>query len=306
MKAERHVQRPFSKLDVFNGLALVCLIMATAWWLDRQPTRRPAADAVVAGWAEPLEMRSGLRGWRLRAADERFGGLSALAIDRGELIALSDSGVVIRFAPPGASGGANGGASGGAMQVALHDLPAGPGSALAKSARDSESLLRDPRGRGWWVGFETIHSLFLFDQRFERAIERRRLEVDWPPNKGAEALASDIAGIMALPELGGRAVGGSVVAPTWTTEAARLADGRLLLLRRRPAWRGLVNELWIAAGHGQPARRVTLPVGMLDNMEGMAVEPRPDGGARLWLVSDDNFRPWMRTLLVSLDLAPDL
>ena len=67
---------------------------------------------------------------------------------------------------------------------------------------------------------------------------------------------------------------------------------------------GFDNQLWIAAGAGQPARRIALDLGPLDNMEGIAAERLPDGGTRLWIVSDDNFRPWMRTLLVALDLGP--
>jgi hypothetical protein len=83
-----------------------------------------------------------------------------------------------------------------------------------------------------------------------------------------------------------------------------MADGRLVLLVRRPTWRGFESELRIAAGAGKPARRIALNVGALDNMEGVAAAPLPNGGTRLWIVSDDNFRPWMRTLLVTLDVPP--
>jgi hypothetical protein len=78
------------------------------------------------------------------------------------------------------------------------------------------------------------------------------------------------------------------------------------LLIRRPALRGFDNQLWIASGAGRPARRIALDLGMLDNMEGIAAAPLPSGGTRLWIVSDDNFRPWMRTLLVALELGPDV
>ena len=39
--------------------------------------------------------------WTLTVPDLRFGGLSAPAIDRGQLLALSDSAVLYRFSPPG-------------------------------------------------------------------------------------------------------------------------------------------------------------------------------------------------------------
>jgi hypothetical protein len=42
----------------------------------------------------------------------------------------------------------------------------------------------------------------------------------------------------------------------------------------------------------------------VDNFEGLAVVPRPDGGARLYIISDDNFSASQRTLLYAFDL-PD-
>jgi hypothetical protein len=77
------------------------------------------------------------------------------------------------------------------------------------------------------------------------------------------------------------------------------------MLIRRPTLLGFDNQLWIASGAGRQARRITLDLGMLDNMEGIAAAPLPNGGMRLWIVSDNNFRPWMRTLLVALDLGPN-
>ena len=188
--------------------------------------------------------------------------------------------------------------------MTIRDLPDGPGNALRKAARDSEALLADPRGRGWWVGFEIYHSLWLFDRDFRRVLAKRPLDVDWRANRGAEALVAGKAGVMMLPEDGGKAVGGAMIAPPGTADATRLADGRLVLLIRRISPGGFDNQLWIAAGAGRPARRVALDLGAFDNMEGVAAAPLPNGGTRLWVVSDDNFRPWMRTLLVAYDLPP--
>jgi hypothetical protein len=294
MKPERPVQPLFSRFKLFSSLCVALPIFAAGVWLKRQPNRWPQPDRLVVGRAEEVALGAGLRGWRLSAADPRFGGLSALGVDRGGLLALSDSGVVVRFAGP---------ATGQPMRVALHDLPAGPGSAYRKATRDSESLLADGTG-GWWVGFENRHSLWRFDGDFRRAVEMRWLDVDWPANSGAEALVATTSGVMALPEGGGGAAGGDFVAPAWTSDATRLPDGRLVLLVRRPSWRGFDNQLRIGAGAGKPARRIALDLGPLDNMEGIAAAPLPGGGTRLWIVSDDNFRPWMRTLLVRLDLPP--
>ena len=298
MKPEWSVQRLFSMFKLLSSLSVVLPIFACGVWLKHQPDRWPAPDRVVGGRAVAVDVGQGMKAWRLTAPDARFGGLSALAVDGGALLALSDSGVVVRFAPP---------AAGHATRFAIHDLPGGPGSAFHKWSRDSESLVADPSGRGWWVGFESRHSLWRYDRWFHRLLETRWLDVDWPANAGAEALVAGSEGeVMALPEHGGPAAGGAFVAPAWTSDATRMPDGRLVLLTRRLSWRGFVNRVEIGAGAGKPARRIALDLAPLDNMEGIAAAPRPDGGTRLWIVSDDNFRPWMRTLLVALDLPPGL
>ena len=295
MKPERRLQPIFSKDKVFSSLAVALPIFAAAVWHNGQPSRWPGPDRVVSGRAVEVALGKGLRGWRLTAPDRRFGGLSALAVERGALLALTDSGVVARFAPP---------IAGAPLRIALHDLPDGPGHPLRKSSRDSESLLPDPAGHGWWVAFENRHSLWLFDRGFRRVLAQRRLNVDWPVNRGGEALAWGGAGPMVLPENGGPAVGGAFIAPAGTADATQLADGRLVLLVRRVRARGFDTQVWIGAGAGKPPRRIALDLGALDNMEGIAAAPLPGGGTRLWIVSDDNFRPWMRTLLVALDLPP--
>ena len=283
----------FIKGKFFSSLAVALPIFAMAVWHNGQPSRWPGPDRVVEGRAEAAEIGGNLRAWRLSAPDRRFGGLSALAVERGNLVALTDSGVVVRFAPPGA---------GLRLRIALHDLPGGPGTPLGKWARDSESLIADPRGRGWWVAFENRHSLWLFDRDFSKTLEERPLEVDWSSNRGGEAMVAGETGVMVLPENGGPAVGGAMIAPTGTADATRLADGRLVLLVRRIGLYGFDNQVWISAVAGKPARRIALDLGALDNMEGIAAAPLPGGGTRLWIVSDDNFRPWMRTLLVALEL----
>ena len=292
-QAEPLVQPIFSKF--FSSLVVVLPIWVFAHWLHAIPSRLPGADRVEIGRAQPVLADKGMRAWRLTASDPRFGGLSALTIDRRGFLALTDSGVTVRFARPGPAGPS--------LAFAYHDLPGGPGKPTRKSARDSESLLRDPAGRGWWVAFESKHSLWLYDAGFRRVLEAYRLRVNWSHNKGGEGLLANPDGtVMVVPESGGRAAGGSLVAPDWTSDASRMPDGRVVLLVRQPTWHGFANRIEIAAGAGRPARRFALALRPLDNMEGIATEALPGGGTRLWIVSDDNFRPWMRTLLVAIDL----
>ncbi len=296
MKPEQRVQQTFSEASIISSLALALTIFAAAAWNKAQPSRWPAPDRVVDGRVVPVTVGRGMQAWHISAADPRFGGLSALAVERGELVALTDSGVAVRFAPPN---------TGRHLPIALRELPGGPGSRFRKSGRDGESLLADREGRGWWVAFENRHSLYLFSREFGRVLAKRSLKVKWRANRGGEALVQGPDAVMVLPEEGGRAAGGDMIAPPWVSDATRLADGRLILLIRRPTLLGFANQVWIASGAGKPARRIALDLGMLDNMEGIAAAPLPNGGTRLWIVSDNNFRPWMRTLLVALDLGPD-
>jgi len=299
------VQRSFTKFAL-TGALLAAAIIGFAGWLRAQPDRAMFADAISVGVAVPAELSAPLpppiraaRLWRLEAPDPRFGGVSALGVDGRGLVALTDSGVVIRFAPPTAEAQA--------INFELHDLPGGPGPRHRKAWRDSESLLRDPLGRGWWVGFETRHSLWLFDHRFSRALADRLLGVRWPRNKGAEGMISGSDGqTFALPEGGGASIGvdgtAGPVTPRGTSDATRLPDGRLALLVRRLTRFGFASEVRISGAIGKKPLRLKLPLGPLANAEAIAAVPLGDGATRLWIATDDNFKPWMRTWLLALDL----
>jgi len=65
-----------------------------------------------------------------------------------------------------------------------------------------------------------------------------------------------------------------------------------------------VTQASIAAGQwdGEAFAELAPPLA-LDNFEGLAAVKR-DGGARLYVVSDDNFNRNQKTLLYAFDLAP--
>jgi len=237
-------------------------------------------------------------------ADERFGGVSALALDRGVLIALTDSGTVIRFPMPGRGG-----------RALVRDLPAGPGPPQFKVNRDSEALARDPAGRGWWVAFETWNQLWLYDPSFRRAMARVDLGKNrWRRNRGLEAIAAGAEGMLLLPESGRewlRLKGDSLQSYRLQNpfgaiaDAARLPDGRLLLVSRDFGLTGIAKHVLVAEERrGDLAVRsiARIALGARDNVEAIAAEPRAGGGTRLWLLTDNDFRPRAPTLLVALDL----
>ena len=310
--AERHLQHSLRILSIFNDLLMGCVVIAAYLPIRALPDRRPMPATETALVYRPVEVAPvggpfRLAGaWEVAANDRRFGGLSSLYLDQGRFLAVSDRGAVTRFDPPTtASPVAN-----------IKDLRAGPGAWGEKWTRDAESLAPDPRGRGWWIGYEQRHSLWLYDPGFEQAIESIGLgRDDWWDNRGAEALIVEGSGLVVLAENGRDAmrVGPSAVqrlplkAGADVAEAARGPDGSIWLLLRSKDWNGISQRIaplvrtggGFAVGKGFP-----LPKAAFDNFEGMAIAPLPDGRWRFWLVSDDGHRVMARTLLVALDYAP--
>jgi len=280
--AERDVQHPFIKSRFFSALTLAVLALGFQCWLA---SRRPALDlsprlaSLRYDRVELAPMGDGARlvgAWSVSVDDPRFGGLSGLAIERGRLLALSDSGILFRLDPPGAGGRAD-----------VRALPAVAGDPRVKAGRDSEAMARDPFGRGWWVAFEGRHALLLFDQRFTRLLRRVSLGGHgFSRNRGVEALFARNGRLTAIPETAG------------ISDATLMPDGQVALLHR---WFG-------ATGFGARIvigeRSWRLPVAPVDNAEGIAAAPLPDGGTRLWIVTDNDALPMRRTLLLAVDVPP--
>jgi hypothetical protein len=304
---ERRVQPRF--IFALAAATLACALAALAGDSVKDlPDRQPMADRVVAVRFEavPLQQRRAgpLRiagAWTVQARDPRFGGLSALAVGSGGLVALTDSGVVIDLPRPGSGN-----------SIRLRDLPAGPGYATYKKYRDSESLVIDRTGM--WIGFENRHSLWRFTPG--GATGTPLPGRTWPRNGGIEAMVRDSDGaLLLLPEDARevlRFADGRVSARLplegvtgGVADATRLPDGRVVVAVREIGF-GLTNRLaWLErAGRGYRLRPfATLPLGLLDNIEGLTAEPLPNGGTRLWAVTDND--GWRRTLLLALDLPPE-
>ncbi len=276
-----------------------------------------------------LEYRGGLD---LRSRNRRFGGLSALAVDRSgdRLLALTDNGYWVDLAVTyGTSGDISG--IGEARIGALGDLFAG--SVAGTALGDAESIA--PTKDGYAVGFESRHRLWLYRRigitglgkpqvlRPPRRIHRA------PANGGIEALAMLADGrLLALTErlnVGEGHVRGWIAAGRdWRrlryrrtgrfvpTGAATLADGDVLVLERRFTWIGgfasrivRVRRDDIRAGaalEGSEIATIDPPL-TTENFEGIAVRPNSGGGAYIYLVSDDNFHTLQRTLLLMFEYS---
>jgi len=316
MDAERIVQPKFSISAVaVAGLVLIAAIVLAHRWFLTFPNR------YELGWRDarvefsPVELNANgiaplrLAGaWKLSSDDPRFGGISALAIDRGRMLALTDSGVLIRFSAPGQPTG----------PAWIGELPGGPGSASFKRHRDSEALLRDPGGRGWWVAFENRDELWLYDRDLGSPLERIPLgKRNWGANRGVEAMTADGPSLVLISESGGslmRVTGSRARSMSIANAHGRISDavaigsGRFIALERRLTPLGFRNALVILEKSGSGyrfGRRTALRLRALDNVEALAIERRSNGTHRLWLMTDDNVQPPLRTLLIALDLPAE-
>lgn len=307
-RAERRVQPLFSKSSFFSGLVIAGLVVGAHWQLSNLPDReeRPHARAKVN--FTPVQLASdaalSLRvagAWRLTSSEPRLGGVSALAIDRGGFIALTDSGVVIRLPRPGRGGRAG----------EFRDLPEGPGRARHKAGRDSEALARDAAGRGWWVAFENRHSIWLFNDDFTRVERQIGLGgFGWQDNKGAEGALSLPNGLLLFPEAGDELVrigrGGAIERIALVDPYGQLADvttlpdGRIVVLARSFSPAGFSARLLLLDGQ-RLAPIATLRLGRLDNPEAITAETLPGGVTRIWVMTDNDFRRRVPTLLVAMD-----
>jgi hypothetical protein len=312
MKSEPAVQPWFTILTAALALAMAASLMLAQRLLYELPDREPFDPVVAEVRFEPLALDSAafaplrlVGAWTVSSEDRRVGGISAVAVEGEDLVAITDSGVVIRFGKP----------AGPLAMARLRDLPSGPGDPRHKSNRDSEAIAADPGGRGWWVAFENRDSVWLYDSKFERALQHIAVpDASAGLNVGIEGLATDGGQLLLLPERGGRAL---TAGPTGWTEiafafparrvsgAAALRDGSLLAIERRMTPSGLDNALVRLDRCGASyclGWRKRLPLGPLDNVEAIATERLNSGVTRLWLMTDDDTRRPMRTLLVAADL----
>ena len=294
-------------------------------WFDRHDHDRVRFGA--------LEYRSGLV---LTSAFPRFGGLSGLRLDpKGErFISFSDRGhwFTGRIVYEGR-------AMIGLADVESAPMRGPDGKPItARGWFDSESIALD--GSFVYIGLERVNKVLRFD--FSKGFTRARGEVvplpkaasKLPNNKGLEALVfvpkgQPLAGtLIAMSERGldasGNLIAFLVGGPTPgqfsvrrseefdISDATLLPTGDLLILERKFSW---------LSGIGIRIRRIPLvsvaPGAVIDgpsifeanladevdNMEGIDAHVTAEGETMLTMVSDDNFSPIQRTLLLQFTLV---
>ena len=302
----------FAPLELFSAPVLperTTLQMKPVPLDERDPARRRVGRLVYLG------------GWTLTSNDPRFGGVSAMHVEAGEVSALSDAGSVIRF-----------GLGGGSAEIM--PLRAGPGRSDEKANRDAESMA--VHKHSIWIGFEGANQVWRYGRRSWRRLDSAAPPAmkRWPGNSGSEAMLRLPDGRFLIFSEGPTRSDGTSAALLFDgdpaepgteatalryrppdgyriTDAALLPDGGMLFLNRRfgiPG--GFMAKLTLAPKpplstsgilEGTEIAHLQAPLAA-DNMEALSVA-REAGRTIVWITSDDNLNPLQRTLLLKFALA---
>ncbi|MBE1528514.1 hypothetical protein GGC65_002970 [Sphingopyxis sp. OAS728] len=295
--------------------------------------RFPEEDTTQAASARPLVFPRGttgsmrfVRGWHLVSPHSRFGGFSALArIGPGQFLLVGDNGYSTRLSLD---------SRGAVSSVQIRALPTIDGRPARKSMADTEAMFIDADSGKIWVALEIINQIWRLDAGLSRIESRRKLpEPHWPRNRGPEAMTrlvdgrtvvfsedadDDPRGREALLYTGDPAAPGPAPIRFFydsagrglVSDAAALPDGRILLVHRRlgfdPVFTtviAIVDPADIKKGAVVRSRTIgRVPAPLAENYEGAAISVER-GRIYLWLVADDNFNIWQRSLLLQFELV---
>ena len=281
---------------------------------------------------KPSQASVGALTWRgsleITGSDPHFGSLSGLLLEPADqrLLAVTDAGhwVSARLELD------ERGFLVGLGDAEIDRLRDGDNRALTgKRAGDAESLARLTDGTTL-VAFEQAHRIWRYPAG-AGALGRPARSFPPPPgldrlkgNSGFEAMtelprgrllafAEDDGDTPTLPGFLWQNGKWSEIAltrrgPFRPTGATLLPSGDVLILERRFSVLGglgvKIRRLPLAAIHpgatleGEVLAELQPPL-VYDNMEGIAAQAEPGGGVRIYLVSDDNFNPLQRTVLIS-------
>jgi hypothetical protein len=321
--------------DRLPRLALLLLLMIAAVGGHRVYSRNYSQQIELIPLAldetDPERKKVGaltfLNAWELHSDNSDFGGISALAmIDNNRFLALSDAGTMIGFTL---------GRSDRMESSFIAALPGAYGENVDYRDRDSEGMTYDPLSGRIWVSYEARHAIRRLSPSLGRIDGTKRLTFTkgWKANGGVEAIARLRNGRFVLfSETHLRADGsnsaflysGDPVEPGSQvtlfgyrapdgyrpTDATELPDGRLLILNRRiglpqgfSAKLAILNPAEIETDVAIAPRTIaTLKSPLLvDNMEGLAITEEP-GRIIVWMISDDNFTAFQRTILMKFAL----
>ncbi len=315
------------------AIAVLALVLAPGTWLR---SAHPESDLQPLLAVTPLELprtkagpdATAVAAWELSSEDTHFGGYSALLVqgegDAPAFFAASDRGRYLRFDLDG------GAPAFGTIAGSV---------ANTKDAIDMEAVTSDRATGRLWFAYEGRNLIERRNASMGDAVRVRPSVMEhWGENSGPEAMVRLADGRFIVLSEGPRATYGTehaallfagdpvespkVAAFTFTppsgyrpVDMAQLPDGRVLILVRRfilalpPRFETrvlLADPQDIVAGGTWTGRAIAsiAPPIPSDNYEGIDVVARAAGGADIWLIADDNFATFQRTLLLRLSWQP--
>ena len=328
-------KRPFLRILSALGLTLALLSGAFA-----SETRDLTVNKIALDPYQPKRTGFGRLVWRggfvLRHSDDRFGGLSGLHVsqDGKTMTAVTDRGDWIKAQLHYSENRLSG-----MSDISISPIHGADGRAVGGHSGDAESIAPDGDG-GFFIAFERRHRISRYagskDGGSLRATPTETFapKAKWrqPTNGGYEGLTRLCDGrLFAIAEMrkpGAKAVRAwlrqgdewqrlyySADGSFRPTGMATLPDCSILVLERRF---NLTDGLGIrlmrlspdaiqpgATLQGTEIALLDTPL-TIDNMEGIAARRGDKGETILYLVSDDNFSPLQRTLLLMFELRDDV
>jgi hypothetical protein len=333
---ERFVIRPV--ISVSLAFALLLLLVSCSEHTAGQIGLSPQLVELL-----PIELDSGnpqqkefgrlefLKGFQLRSRDRRFGGLSGLTIGTdGRLYAVSDAGYWVSAQMIVDSE---------AKLLDLSDWDIQPlrstaGAPVTDPLHDAEALARAPDG-SFMVAFEKVHRIWRYPPppvtfySLPLPVPIPAEISKAPSNGGLEGIAIFSDGrLLALTEEfqnpDGSFKGWLIEGERFfelsylpsegfrVTDCAALSNSDVIVLERRYVPFGilsarlkLVRATTIQPGSkliGEELIKLEYPL-EVDNFEGVAVQEDPRNGTIIYIVSDDNYHPLQRTLLLQFRLV---
>lgn len=315
---------------LFLLLTLTALSVGGVRTIYRNTSQNIAMKPLTLDPAHPGVRRVGelvfLAAWELGSGNPDFGGISALtALPGGRFVGVSDAGTLIGFGLTSDDR---------TNRPFIAPLPESHGPSKTYADRDSEGISFDAESGQFWVSYEAKHAIRRFSRSFARSngMVRPAEMQGWSDNKGAETIirlrdgrfiviaesldpdihqallfsgdpvepGTSISKFSYLPPAGYR-----------VTDGTTLPDGRLLILNRFIGFpKGFAAKLAVldpavvkprATVAGKVIATLAAPL-LVDNMEGVAIT-REGNDTIIWLISDNNFNIWQRTLLMKFRLA---
>jgi hypothetical protein len=271
-----------------------------------------------------------LSAFELRSRDRRFGGLSGLVIGSDDnLYAVSDRGYwnSARMVFDGEGRLVD------LLDWQIHRMLSPDGVPLAGRLRDAEALARDLDG-SFLVAFETIHRIWRYGAP-PLTVAARPRPVPLPTEIAQAPANAALEAVTVLPDgrllmLSEKFLQRDGTSKAWlldkgvaaelsyvpsrgfsVTDCAAFKNGDVVVLERRYVPLGILSARLklVRGGSIRPGAKVSgaeilaleYPLDV-DNFEGIAVHERPGKGTMIFVISDDNYHPLQRTLLLQFML----